>query len=1342
MFNMTILAGTTVQPSLSATTRRIAFLLLGLGTHVLACPTAQAQTSPVTFTYTGATQSFTVPAGVTSLTVVAKGAKGGESGSPGGNGGTVTATLSVTPGQSLNLYVGGTNGFNGGGYFGGGGGLEGGGGGGATDIRIGGTALSNRIVVAGGGGGFSGFYTPGGEGGDLIGGTVDRYSGGGGSQSAGGAGGSHGSPDGLSGSDGSLGGGGNGGGTAGGGGGGGGGGGYFGGGGGGEGGGGSSYTDPALCTNVTHIQGDNDGDGSITIAWPAPPSLTLMRSTNPGLVCAGSTLTASVTATGGTTPYSYTWAAPAGIALSGTSTSAVSATALTTGVQTLTITVADASSTPIVSTSTLSVTIVSGPVVYVTETGGATTKDGSSWANAFDKTQVQRAIDQAAVCGSQVWIAVGTYVPTTYPTGCSDCGSIPLIATRDVAFALADGVKIYGGFPPTGDPTMADRNPDSFTTLLSGEIGDPSDLTDNAFHVLISVNDGPNTLLDGVTVANAYANGNNTVMIEGQNIYRSDGGGINLKNATFTLNQVIFRNNYSYSYGPGLYFDFKTAPTPLLVTNCQFLSNIGEQESGAIATDGPMSFTNCTFRQNTAGYSGGAVYDDGRSPLSFVSCLFESNTAGEYGGAIVAGASLTVTDCVFRNNQATKYDGGAISSSGGFFTDCVFSSNQAKRSGGAISSSGNVQVTRSRFEGNSAAYGGATDTYSSLTITSSSFSQNTATSTTTGGGAVYFTSVSSDVASISACSFSANVASNGGAYYSQGANYQITTSTFSQNTATAATTNINNARGGGALFISSSRDRTGEILSCTLTQNQAAGHGGGLLNTSGSNGQRIQDTYFRQNSAGGNGGGLFSSATSMTLTGVLFSQNTAATQGGGMNAIYSSRYTMSQGRFIQNRAGTDGGAIYALNNAGGTIVNTLFSRNTAGGLAGSLYASGGSATTMVNSSFSRHGATGGGQVFFSNNGSPLTVQNSIIWGNGSAPDNFSINTGSGGGLTLQNSISEPGTTTFTDGGNNLTLDPRFTNAATDDLTLTGCSPAINTGDNALYTAVAGGATDLGGATRPFNTGTPAATIDMGAYEFQGSPGVALGITGQPAAASVVCAGIAVSVAVSLSGSPTSFTWYKDGTAVSGQTTATLSFPAPTTSQSGSYSLVAADGCTSITTTAFSLTVNANPSVAISPSATTINSGQGALLVASGALSYTWNTGEIVTYLTKSPTVETVYSVTGTGANGCRGMATATVSVNCGEPILADAISTTQTVVLSPTNCSITLRGTGYGTGYTITGPNGYVFSVVYRRVGYYTLNAPGIRQPGTYTFTVTYSDACGRVSRDTMTYLVTGTACP
>ncbi|NCV80139.1 MAG: hypothetical protein EBW25_05080, partial [Actinobacteria bacterium] len=52
--------------------------------------------------------------------VVAAGAKGG--GSVGGNGARITATIAVTPGQTLNVYVGGmgTCGNNSGGWNGGG----------------------------------------------------------------------------------------------------------------------------------------------------------------------------------------------------------------------------------------------------------------------------------------------------------------------------------------------------------------------------------------------------------------------------------------------------------------------------------------------------------------------------------------------------------------------------------------------------------------------------------------------------------------------------------------------------------------------------------------------------------------------------------------------------------------------------------------------------------------------------------------------------------------------------------------------------------------------------------------------------------------------------------------------------------------------------------------------------------------------------------------------------------------------------------------------------------------------------------------------------------------------
>ncbi len=132
-----------------------------------------------TFNYTGGMQTFVVPPGVTEIQVEVWGAEGAAAADrlpnePGGLGGYASGTLSVSPGQVLNIFVGGQGDSNGAGGFNGGGpggngsagsgcsGGPAGGGGGATDVRLAGTALSDRVIVAGGGGGSGRDYCNGG----------------------------------------------------------------------------------------------------------------------------------------------------------------------------------------------------------------------------------------------------------------------------------------------------------------------------------------------------------------------------------------------------------------------------------------------------------------------------------------------------------------------------------------------------------------------------------------------------------------------------------------------------------------------------------------------------------------------------------------------------------------------------------------------------------------------------------------------------------------------------------------------------------------------------------------------------------------------------------------------------------------------------------------------------------------------------------------------------------------------------------------------------------------------------------------------------------------------------
>ena len=177
-----------------ATLRRIAafaaFITVGgLILTVPAVASAAPATVSQTFGYTGATDTFTVPGGITQLTLQLTGGEGGRGGddsvgpSPaGGYQGVVTGTISVTPGQVLTIAVGqggatgqsmatgnwdpahytdgaAPGGLNPLGYNGGNGGVAGwqgdsgdaGGGGAATVVTIGGST-----IVAGGSGGAGG----------------------------------------------------------------------------------------------------------------------------------------------------------------------------------------------------------------------------------------------------------------------------------------------------------------------------------------------------------------------------------------------------------------------------------------------------------------------------------------------------------------------------------------------------------------------------------------------------------------------------------------------------------------------------------------------------------------------------------------------------------------------------------------------------------------------------------------------------------------------------------------------------------------------------------------------------------------------------------------------------------------------------------------------------------------------------------------------------------------------------------------------------------------------------------------------------------------------------------
>lgn len=511
-----------------------------------------AQTTQ-TFSYTGSMQSFTVPSCVSSITVDVKGAAGGDANGttvgwgagsvnlPGGKGGRVVATLSVTAGEVLNIFVGGKSvsgagGFNGGGSIASCSGTEvlATGGGGASDIRRG-MNLTDRIIVAGGGGGVAGagsasYQSVAGAGGGLTGqaasgGTGACLLGGGGTQSAGGAGGTNtgcscnltnvagsgslgsgGSsvcaPSGLTtcafpcsgtGCTSAAGGGG----------------GYYGGGAGvarGSGGGGSSYAEPA-ATGVTHIQGFQAGDGEISITYAV--SGTVSVAATPTAICSGSSST--LTASG---MLSYTWAPGGSNSASITVTPTTSTNYTVSGTNTLgcvlssVIPVNVNTAVPVLSVSASSPSVCLSTTVSITASGASTytisngVSNGVAFTPSSTTTYTITGSNGCNTATTSISVSVTTVPVAITATSTLICpgNSVTLTASGATSYTWNAGLGNNAGI------TVSPSASQSYTVSATGASGC---VGTNTVMITVSPCTGIESLTAGTAKLEVYPNPSN-----------------------------------------------------------------------------------------------------------------------------------------------------------------------------------------------------------------------------------------------------------------------------------------------------------------------------------------------------------------------------------------------------------------------------------------------------------------------------------------------------------------------------------------------------------------------------------------------------------------------------------------------------------------------------------------------------------------------------------------------------------------------------------------------------------------------------------------------------------------
>jgi len=252
--------------------------------------------------------------------------------------------------------------------------------------------------------------------------------------------------------------------------------------------------------------------------------------------------------------------------------------------------------------------------------------NGSNWQNAFSDLHQALAVAQA---GDAVWVAQGKYRPDT-------------ATNRDRSFVLKSGVRLFGSFEGS-ESSPSQRQIAAHSTILSGNIGDPSDSTDNSYTILYMAYPDTSTLVDGLTMEHGYAKSDTNF---------------------FNLSPVLS--------GGGVYVLGKNGKALPVFVNCIFRNNVAKSRGGAIFVHGQNStgstpiFRNCVFYNNKSLGSGGAIFISGGNNLDrgieFDHCRFELNTAGAFGGAIsmenaFGGETLNFLSCTLTQGRANNSGG-------------------------------------------------------------------------------------------------------------------------------------------------------------------------------------------------------------------------------------------------------------------------------------------------------------------------------------------------------------------------------------------------------------------------------------------------------------------------------------------------------------------------------------------------------------------------------------------------------------------------------------------------------------------------------------------------------------
>lgn len=263
--------------------------------------------------------------------------------------------------------------------------------------------------------------------------------------------------------------------------------------------------------------------------------------------------------------------------------------------------------------------------IYV-RAGATGANTGQSWADAHP--DLQSALLKAQ-SGDTVWVAEGAYFPTS-------------TTDRNVSFEPKSGTRLFGGFAGA-ESSLAQRHWETHPTVLSGDIGQTGDSTDNSYNVVYLHYPEIGTLMDGFIVRDGNADSFDGDAYDrircggGMYIYGEDWEAYpDIRNCTFVHNTARNLGGAVMVNGTG-----EGSAAPRFI-HCRIADNRSVTHGGGIARLGGSwiergnDLDGCIFERNEAGFFGGGFYyyDSERSDrLDIHGCRFEANEAGKIGSA-------------------------------------------------------------------------------------------------------------------------------------------------------------------------------------------------------------------------------------------------------------------------------------------------------------------------------------------------------------------------------------------------------------------------------------------------------------------------------------------------------------------------------------------------------------------------------------------------------------------------------------------------------------------------------------------------------------------------------------